>query len=158
MNAVTQQGKQQGKQTGGGGASVSVVNYSPAELDKLRVKLATVQAENRRLRKMTQNGKNGRILHRAAADARQIVAWRFAGYSVTRRACAGYGMTQYRWAWAMALLRAAMIVPYPGDSDSFQVQDLDAAIRRIETHVRITEESGDLGRLKMRMYRRRKRG
>ena len=137
---------------------MSIITYSPAELDKLRVKLATVQAENRRLRKMTQNGKNGRILHRAAADARQIVAWRFAGYSVTRRACAGYGMTQYRWAWAMALLRAAMIVPYPGDSDSFQVQDLDAAIRRIETHVRITEESGDLGRLKMRMYRRRKRG
>ena len=137
---------------------MSIVTYSPAELDKLRVKLATVQAENRRLRKMTQNGKNGRILHRAAADARQIVAWRFAGYSVTRRACAGYGMTQYRWAWAMALLRAAMIVPYPGDSDSFQVQDLDAAIRRIETHVRITEASGNLERLKMRMYRRRKRG
>ena len=137
---------------------MSIITYSPAELDRVRVKLATVQAENRRLRKMTSNGKHGRVLHRAAADARQIVAWRFAGYSVTRRACAGYGMTQYRWAWAMALLRAAMIVPYPGDSDSFQVQDLDAAIRRIETHVRITEESGDLGRLKMRMYRRRKRG
>ena len=137
---------------------MSIITYSPAELDRVRVKLATVQAENRRLRKMTQNGKHGRILHRAAADARQIVAWRFAGYSVTRRACAGYGMTQYRWAWAMALLRAAMIVPYPGDSDSFQVQDLDAAIRRIETQVRLTEASGNLERLKMRMYRRRKRG
>ena len=152
----TQQPQQQPQQRGG--AAVRIVNYSPAELDKLRVQLATVQAENRRLRKMTVNGKNGRILHRAAADARQIVAWRFAGYSVTRRACESYGMTQYRWAWAMALLRAALIVPYPGDSDDFRVDDLDAAAQRIEKQVRLTEASGDLERLKMRMYRRRKRG
>ena len=159
MNAPTstQRGTLQPSQRGGGPA-VQVVAYSPAELDKLRVKLATVQAENRRLRKMTQNGKNGRILHRAAADARQIVAWRFAGYSVTRRQCESYGMTQYRWAWAMALLRAAEIVPYPGDTDDFAVDDLDAATRRIDTQVRLTEASGSLERLKMRMYRRRKRG
>lgn len=156
MSVNTQRGTQQGTQRGGAGPSIRV--YSPAELDRVRVKLATVQAENRRLRKMTTNGKAGRILHRAAADARQIVAWRFAGYSVTRRACESYGMTQYRWAWAMALLRAAEIVPYPGDSDNFRVEDLDTATRRIDTQVRLTEASGDLGRLKMRMYKRRKRG
>jgi hypothetical protein len=107
---------------------------------------------------MTTNGKAGRILHRAAADARQLVAWRFAGYSVSRRHCERYGMGQYRWAWAMAVLRCAGIVPYPGDSDAFQVEDLDAAIARIDQEVRRTEASGGLARLQMRMYRRRRTG
>ena len=129
--------------------------YSRQELDRMRVQLATVQAENRRLRKMTTNGKMGRILHRAAADARQLCAWRWAGYSVTRRQCESYGMGQYRWAWAMALLRAAGVVPYPGDTDAFLVEDLDAAIAHIDKQVTITEQSGSLARLKARMYRRR---
>lgn len=129
--------------------------YSRQELDRLRVQLATVQAENRRLRKMTTNGKMGRILHRAAADARQLCAWRWAGYSVTRRQCESYGMGQYRWAWAMALLRAASVVGYPGDTDAFLIDDIDAALASIDKQVRITEESGSLARLKARMYRRR---
>jgi hypothetical protein len=90
---------------------------------------------------MTQNGKAGRILHRAAADARQIVAWRWAGYSVTRRKCESYGMGQYRWAWAMALLRVAGVAPYPGDTDNFLVEDLDDATARIDQAVRMTEAS-----------------
>jgi len=137
---------------------MSIIMYSPAELDRVRVSLATVQAENRRLRRMTQNGKLGRVLHRAAADARQLVTWRFAGYSVSRRNCEGYGMTQRRWAWAMALLRAARIVPYPGDSDAFQVEDFDDCIGRIDAEVRRTEASGDLVRLRMRMHKLRRRG
>lgn len=136
--------------------TTSVQTYSRAELDRLRVQLATVQAENRRLRRMTQNGKAGRILHRAAADARQIVAWRWAGYSVTRRKCESYGMGQYRWAWAMALLRVAGVAPYPGDTDNFLVEDLDDATARIDQAVRMTEQAGDLSRLRGRMYRRRK--
>ena len=104
---------------------------------------------------MTTNGKMGRILHRAAADARQLCAWRWAGYSVTRRQCESYGMGQYRWAWAMALLRAAGVVPYPGDTDAFVVEDLDNAVARIDQQVKITEQSGSLARLKGRMYRRR---
>lgn len=137
---------------------MSIITYSPAELDRVRVSLATVQAENRRLRRMTTNGKLGRVLHRAAADARQLVTWRFAGYSVSRRNCEGYGMTQRRWAWAMALLRAARIVAYPGDSDAFQVQDLNDCIARIDTEVRRTEASGDLARLRMRMHKLRRAG
>lgn len=134
---------------------MSVQVYSRAEMDRLRVQVATVQAENRRLRKMTTNGKMGRILHRAAADARQICAWRWAGYSVTRRQCESYGMGQYRWAWAMSLLRAAGIVGYPGDTDAFLVEDLDEATARIDKQVQLTEQSGSLARLKGRMYRRR---
>ena len=129
--------------------------YSRAEMDRLRVQLATAQAENRRLRRMTTNGKAGRILHRSAADARQVCAWRWAGYSVTRRQCESYGMGQYRWAWAMALLRAAGVVPYPGDTDAFLVEDLDTALAMLDKQVRLTEESGSLARLRGRMYRRR---
>lgn len=136
---------------------VQEVQYLRSQLDAANVKLATVQAENRRLRKMTANGKQGRILHRAAADARQLVGWRFAGYSVTRRNCESYGMTQQRWAWAMALLRAARIVPYPGDTDAFVVEDLDQCIALIDREVRRNESAGDLVRLRLRMYRRRRK-
>ena len=128
-----------------------------SQLEHATVKLATVQAENRRLRRMTTNGRLGRMLHRTAADARQLIAWRFAGYSVSRRNCASYGMTQRRWAWAVAMLRAAEIVPYPGDSDAFQVEDLDAAIGMIDREVKRIEARGDLSRLELRMHRRRRR-
>ena len=137
--------------------SMSIVDYSPAELDRLRVQNATLAAENRRLRRMTTNGKLGRILHRTAADARQLVAWRFAGYSVTRRNCESYGMSQQRWAWAMAMLRSGGIVKYPGDSDAFQVEDLDECLAKIDREVKRVEAAGDLGRLLLRRYRRRRK-
>ena len=128
-----------------------------AQLEHATVKLATAQAENRRLRRMTTNGRMGRILHRTAADARQIVGWRFANYSVSRRNCESYGMTQQRWAWGMALLRAAGIVPYPGDTDAFTVETLDDALAMIDQEVKRIESRGDLSRLALRMYRRRRR-
>ena len=133
------------------------LNLTRVQLEHASVKLATVQAENRRLRKMTTNGRMGRILHRTAADARQIVGWRFANYSVTRRNCESYGMSQQRWAWGMALLRAAGIVPYPGDTDSFAVEDLDEALALIDQEVKRIEARGDLSRLQLRMYRRRRK-
>ena len=127
-----------------------------AKLEHATVKLATAQAENRRLRRMTTNGRMGRILHRTAADARQIVGWRFANYSVSRRNCESYGMTQQRWAWAVAMLRAAGVVPYPGDTDAFTVEDLDTALAMIDQEVKRIESRGDLSRLALRMYRRRR--
>jgi hypothetical protein len=134
------------------------MQYMRAQLDAAAVKLATVQAENRRLRRMTQNGRLGRILHRTAGDARQLVAWRFAGYSVSRRNCESYGMSQQRWAWAIAMLRAAGIVAYPGETDTFTVEDRDECIAMIDHEVRRIEGRGDLSRLQMRMYRRKRRG
>lgn len=128
-----------------------------AQLEHATVKLATAQAENRRLRRMTTNGRMGRILHRTAADARQIVGWRFANYSVSRRNCESYGMSQQRWAWAVAMLRAAGVVAYPGDTDAFTVEDLDAALGMIDQEVKRIEARGDLSRLALRMYRRRRR-
>lgn len=127
-----------------------------SQLEQATIKLATAQAENRRLRRMTTNGRLGRTLHRAAADARQLVGWRFANYSVTRRNCESYGMSQQRWAWGMALLRAAGIVPYPGDTDAFVVEDLDEALALVDQEVKRIEARGDLSRLQLRMYRRRR--
>lgn len=137
---------------------MSVVTYSAKELDRLRIQNATLQAENQRLRRMTKNGKQGRIVHRAAEDARTIIGWRFAGYSISRRNCEGYGMTQQRWAWAIAMLRAAGIVPYPGDTDAFQVEDLEECLAKIDREVRRLEAADNLGRLELRMYRRRANG
>ena len=128
-----------------------------AQLEHATVKLATAQAENRRLRRMTTNGRMGRILPRTTADARQLVGWRFANYSVSRRNCESYGMSQQRWAWAVAMLRAAGVVPYPGDTDAFTVEDLDEALAMIDREVKRIEGRGDLSRLALRMYRRRRR-
>jgi hypothetical protein len=66
-------------------------------------------------------------------------------------------MSQQRWAWGLAMLRAAGIVSYPGDTDTFTVEDLDDAVSRIDREVKRIEASGDLGRLRLRMYRRRRK-
>ena len=95
-------------------AAIQDLQATRRELQRAQVDLATVRAENRRLRKVTKNGKGGRLLHRAAADARQLVAWRAAGYSVTRRNCEGYGMSRRRWVWAVGLLQPGAHPRRPG--------------------------------------------
>ena len=134
------------------------LNLTRAQLQHAAVKVATLQAENKRLRRLTINGKTGRLLARTAADARQLVAWRFAGYSISRRNAASYGMSARRWAWAVAMLRLAKILPYPGnDTDDFQVDDFDACIAAIDRQAAILAEQNDLGRLILRMHRWQKR-
>lgn len=84
-------------------------------------------------------------MHRARTDAEQILGWRFAGYSVSRRACEGYGMPRRRWIWAVGLLRKARIVAdqVPALDDAFDV-DLapDDALRMLETAVKVVEAAG----------------
>ena len=77
------------------------------QVAQLTVKTVTAQAENRRLRRLTANSRVGRLLHRTDADARQLCAWRWAGYSVSRDAALSYGMSRRRWHWAVALLERA---------------------------------------------------
>jgi hypothetical protein len=110
---------------------------------RLEVQVATVQAENRRLRRMTANGKVGRLLHRTAADARQLVGWRAAGYSVARRQCLTYGMSERRWAWALALLKLAGVVAMNTQyADDFLEEDLGAIESRIARAVQRVEGNG----------------
>ena len=125
-----------------------------SQLERATVQTATVQSENRRLRRMTHNGKVGRLLHRTREDATQLVTWRFAGYTISRRNCFNYGMSARRWAWGVALLRLAKILPYPGnDTDAFEVDDFDQAIAAIDKQAALLAEQNDLGRLILRMHR-----
>lgn len=114
-----------------------------AQLELATVQNATLAAENRRLRKLTRNGKSGRILHRAAADARQIVGWRFSGFSVTRAACEGYGMPRRRWIWAVGLLRVASIVDVGrGPIDEFLIEDLTQCLAALDRATARMERDG----------------
>ncbi len=128
---------------------LSLANW---QLERAAVQNATLASENRRLRRMTANGGHGRILHRTAADARQIVGWRFANYSVSRRHCLSYGMSRRRWAWAVALLKLAGVLAIDcPHADVFQVDDLDECIRRIDKAVAKVEKSDDLAPLIFRL-------
>lgn len=121
-----------------------------AMLARLGMENAQLRADNRRLRKLKRNAGSGRILSRALADATAMLAWRFAGYSISRVKCAELGITERRWEWARALLMAARI----HDGHDITQPDFDAALRSLTTaHDRI-EATGDIAPL---ILRRRKR-
>lgn len=128
---------------------LSLANW---QLERAAVQNATLASENRRLRRMTANGRQGRILHRTAADARQLVGWRFANYSISRRNALSYGMSRRRWAWAVALLKLAGVLALDcAHADAFLVEDLDECIRRIDKAVAKVEKSDDLAPLVFRL-------
>lgn len=118
-------------------------SYRDQELERLRVQIATVQTENRRLRKLTTNGKQGKILHRANLDALQLVAWRESQLSITRRACLEYGMSERRWWWAVALLKLAGVLPMESFSaDEFAVEEVVEIQARIARAAKRVEING----------------
>lgn len=113
------------------------------QIRRLEVQVATVQAENRRLRRLTANGRQGRLLERSAHDARQLVAWRFAGYSIARRQAMSYGMSERRWAWALALLKLAGVVAMDTSwADEFLDDDLASVESRIKRAIGKVESNG----------------
>ena len=129
-------------------------NLTLARAEQLLARLATenshLRAENRRLRKMKVNTGPGRILNRAFDDATAMLAWRFAGYSISRDACEKLGIGDRRWEWARALLIAARI----HDGADITEPDFDAALRRLAAaHDRITAQ----GNIDALILRRRKR-
>jgi hypothetical protein len=123
-----------------------------SEVQFLKLQNATLRMENRRLRRLTANGRRGRLLARTLADARQICAWRWASFSVSRRAALSYGMSRRRWAWAVALLeRARVVAPdAPYLDDAFQVDELTDALQALERAAKVIGEAG-LAALTMRL-------
>ena len=136
-------------------APVQVGDDLQRQNERLQVKIATVQAENRRLRRLTTNGRQGSILHRAMTDAKQIVGWRVAGYCVSRRQCVSYGMSERRWMWAMALLKLAGVIAMECTfADDFLVEDVAEIDSRLDRAVRKVEGNG-LSLLKFRLPKNR---
>ena len=130
--------------------SSDTIARAEATLQRLMMENSHLRAENRRLRKLKRNAGRGRILERAMADATAMLAWRFAGYSISRAKARDLGITERRWEWARALLLVARI----HDGNDVTEPDFDAALRKLAAaHDRI-EATGDIGAL---ILRRRKR-
>jgi hypothetical protein len=126
---------------------------------RLAVQLATVLAENRRLRRVVKETPGDHILQRAKADALTLIAWRYSGYSVSRLACLRNDMSRRRWGWAVALLKAAWVVKdvAPALDDCFLIEQPEAAIAAVTAAVRRAEQAG-IAVLKMRLPRNGGRG
>lgn len=121
-----------------------------AALLRLATENAELRAANRRLRKLTANAGQGRILSRALSDATVMLAWRFAGYAISRAKVGSLGISQNRWEWARALMRAARI----HDGQDVTLPDFDEALSRlVATHDRMVEH-GNIDALRVRRRRR----
>jgi hypothetical protein len=142
------------------GNAIIELKETRRKLEFATVKLATVQAENRRLRRLTANGRQGRILSRASADAKQMIAWRWAGFSVSRAAALSYGMSRRRWAWAVALLERARVVQADASylDDAFDDElGINDAYEMVDRTVKVVEQKG-IELLSMRLPKNGKRG
>jgi len=120
------------------------------KLQRLAMDNAQLRAENRRLRKLAVNRGRGRIVVRALDDATAMLAWRFAGYSISRRSCAELGLPERRWEWARALLWAARV----HNGNDITVAEFDVAARMLAHKAESIMHSGDLAPLFLRRRRR----
>jgi hypothetical protein len=142
------------------GTAIMELKETRRKLEFATVKLATVQAENRRLRRLTANGRQGHILSRASADAKLIIGWRWAGLSVSRSKARSYGMSRHRWMWAVALLERARVAkanaPYLDDAfdDELGIND---AYEMVDRTVKVVEQKG-IELLSMRLPKNGRRG
>ncbi|MCB0093955.1 MAG: hypothetical protein KDE54_38985 [Caldilineaceae bacterium] len=112
----------------------------------LRAKVATLSAENRKLRRVAKYSRTDALLERVRVDAQQLLVWRFSGLSISRRACQEMGMTQRRWSWARALLQHARI----HDDQDVTADDFDGALAALESSAKHLERAG-LETLRMRL-------
>ena len=132
--------------------TTDTMERAQATLQRLVLENAQLRKENRYLRKLKVNAGTGRILNRAMADATAMLAWRFAGYSISRMKAHDLGITERRWEWARALMLAARI----HDGHDITEPDFDAALQRLTAaHDRI-EAQGDIVALILRRRNRRR--
>lgn len=117
-------------------------------LDAQALRTVTLIAENKHLRRVARDSRNGRILRQTLADAKTLLTWRFAGMAITRRNAHSMGMSERRWMAARGLLMLARI----HDGNDVVEREFEVCIRAVETAGRHIERDG-LERLKLRMAR-----
>lgn len=96
--------------------------------DKLRLENAKLRAENRDLRRRLAERELTQ-LRRAEADAALIGGLLFAQLPTTRDACMEYGISRRRWAWAMALLKVALVRRHDGGWRDVDMAEFESRLR-----------------------------
>ncbi len=131
-----------------------ILTEAQRTLARLSMENALLRAQNRKLRRLTVNRGEGKVLSAAREDAKALLVWRFAGYAVTRRACRDLGMSERRWEWARAMLLAARVWDmFENDVHGDYEDDFDAAVAAVERAAERMAAQGNIDALKMRRRR-----
>lgn len=109
-----------------------------ADNDRLRLENVKLRAANRELRRRLADRELA-TLRRAEADAALIGALLYAHMPTTRAACMEYGISRRRWAWAMALLKIALVRRH---DDIWRDVSMDAFEASLRGAVGIVERDG----------------
>lgn len=118
------------------------------EIERLRLKVADLQAENAGLRRrLPESTGDMKRLRQAYRDAKAMLLHRFDGYSISRDNCLALGISERRWSNARALLQTARI----HDGLDITETDFDAAVGRLDTTFKSMEAAGNAERLRMRL-------
>ena len=104
----------------------------------LRAKIATLSAENRKLRRVAKYSRQDALLERIKVDAQQLLVWRFSGLSISRRNAVEMGMSRRRWSWARALLQHARI----HDDQDVTAADFDGALAALDASINYLSKAG----------------
>jgi len=118
------------------------------QLDRLTLKVADLQSENRQLRRrLPESTGDMRRLRQAHRDARAMVLHRFNGYSISRANCLQLGIPERRWVNARALMMVARV----HNGTDIIIEDFDQAIKALDNTTAGMENAGNAERLKLRL-------
>lgn len=118
------------------------------QVERLTLKVADLQAENRQLRrKLPKSTGDMRRLRQAHRDAQAMLVHRFSGYAISRANCLTLGIPERRWSTARALLRLATV----HDGNDITIEDFDQAMALLAGTFESMEKAGNAERLKLRV-------
>jgi hypothetical protein len=127
--------------------TVAMPEDKDRHIERLALKVADLQSENRNLRRRLPDVGDMKRLRQAHRDAKAMLLHRFDGYSISRANCLALGIPERRWNNARALLQTARI----HDGLDITESDFDAAVGRLEQTVKSMEAAGNAERLRMRL-------
>ena len=118
------------------------------QLERLTLKVADLQAENRQLRRrLPESTGDMRRLRNAHRDAQAMLLHRFNGYAISRDNCLSLGIPRRRWVWAVGLMKLARI----HDGRDLIEPDFEAATTALNGAFRGLENAGTVARLRLRL-------